>query len=165
MRRRRIVAAAAVFALALVIGSVVEGRARTGATPVYTVAQVTAGLDQHPAAWSGRTVEVRGRAVIPLCVRTSPCRLSLAFLVDLDRTGRRLRLAWTRVNPLLAGLLRLPYLGGVVAGRVGGVGVYRVRLVHATIVVPAQGLPAYYPYTSKTTVAYDDEALLVNGLS
>lgn len=165
MRRRRIVATVVVLGLALVVGSVVEGRARGGTAPVYTVAQVTAALDQHPAAWSGRTVEVRGRAIIPLCVRTTPCRLSPAFLVDLDRPGSRLRLAWTRVNPLLADLLRVPYLGGVVAGRVGGVGVYRVRLMHATIVVPAQGLPAYYPYTSRTTVAYDDEALLVNGLS
>lgn len=163
--RRCGITVAVLLGVALVVGFVVEGRARGGTAPVYTVAQAMAGLDQHPAAWSGRTVEVRGRAVIPLCVRTTPCRLPAAFLVDLARPGRRIRLAWTHVNPLLAGLLRLPYFGDVVARRVGGVGVYRVRLMHATIVVPAQGLPGYYPYTSQTTVAYDDQALLVNGLS
>jgi hypothetical protein len=32
--------------------------------PVYTVAQVSAGLRQHPAAWVGRTVVVRGTLAV-----------------------------------------------------------------------------------------------------
>ena len=162
MRRRTVVTAIAMLGLAVVTGLVV--RQDHGAARVYTVAQVTAGLAHHPAAWNGRTLDVRGRAVIPRCPDAASCRPSAAVLVDLHEPSRRIRLTWTRVNPLLAVLLRLPYVVTVALGEVGGVGVYRVRLVRSTIVVPADDLPPYFPYTSRTTLSYDDQALLVDGL-
>src|SRR3954454_24938818 len=163
MRRRTVVAAMAVLGLALVTGLIL--RQDHGAERVYTVARVTAGLAQHPAAWNGRTVNVRGRAVIPLCPSTAACRSAAAVLVDLHEPSSRIRLTWMRVNPLLAVLLRLPYVGTVALGWVGGVGVYRVRLIRSILVVPADNLPRYFPYTSRTTLSYDDQALLVNGLN
>src|SRR5207248_10582662 len=107
MRRHTVVAAIALLGLAVVSGLVV--RQDHGAERVYTVAQVTTGLAHHPAAWSGRTLDVRGRAVIPLCPGTASCRPSAAVLVDLHEPSRRIRLTWTRANPLLAVLLRVPY--------------------------------------------------------
>jgi hypothetical protein len=147
--------------LTVVIGLVV--RQDRGAGRVYTVAQVTAGLAHHPAAWNGRTLDVRGRAVIPLCSNAASCRLSAAVLVDLHEPSSRIRLTWTRVNPLLTLLLRVPYVGAL--GWVGGVGVYRVHLVRSVRVVPADDLPRYFPYTNRTALSYDDQALLVNGLN
>jgi len=38
-------------------------RPSTDTLPLYTVAQVTQGLAQHPRAWSGRAVLVRGRII------------------------------------------------------------------------------------------------------
>jgi hypothetical protein len=161
MRRRTVVAALAALGLAAVTGLVV--RQDHGAERVYTVAQVTAGLAHHPAAWSGRTLDVRGRAVIPLCPGTASCRPSAAVLVDLHAPSSRIRLTWTKVNPLLTVLLRVPYVGAL--GWVGGVGVYRVHLIRLSLVVPADNLPQYFPYTNRTVLSYDDQALLVNGLN
>jgi hypothetical protein len=161
MRRRTVVAALAVLGLAVVTGLAV--RQDHGGERVYTVAQVTAGLAQHPAAWSGRTLDVRGRAMIPLCPGTASCRPPAAVLVDLHAPSSRIRLTWTKVNPLLTVLLRVPYVGAL--GWVGGVGVYRVHLIRSPLVVPADNLPQYFPYTSRTVLSYDDQALLVNGLN
>lgn len=168
MRRR----SAVIVMTMAVLGLVLAGGAATmaavgqhGAARVYTVAQALEGLAHAPAAWNGRTVEVQGRAVIPLCAGAAPCRRSLAILSDLHQPGSQIRLTWARVNPLLSMLLQIPYLGSAAAGRVGGVGIYRVRLIHSTLVVPAANLPAYFPYTNRMVVAYDDQALLVNGLN
>ncbi len=38
-------------------------RPSTDILPLYTVAQITQGLAQHPRAWSGRTLSVRGRII------------------------------------------------------------------------------------------------------
>jgi hypothetical protein len=151
----------AVLGLAVVTGLAVRQDHR--AERVYTVAQVTAGLAHHPTAWSGRILDVRGRAVIPLCPGTPSCRPSAAVLVDLHEPSSRIRLTWTRVNPLLTVLLRIPYVGAL--GWVGGVGVYRVHLIRSPLVVPADNLPRYFPYTNRTALSYDDQALLVNGLN
>jgi hypothetical protein len=151
----------AVLGLAVATGLAV--RQDHGAERVYTVAQVTTGLAQHPAAWSGRTLNVRGRAVIPLYPGTASGRPSVAVLVDLHEPSSRIRLTWTRVNPLLTVLLRVPYVGAL--GWVGGVGVYRVHLIRSPFVVPADNLPQYFPYTNRTVLSYDDQALLVNGLN
>jgi hypothetical protein len=165
IRRRSVVAAMAVLGFALVNGLAAVVRQDRGAERVYTVAQVTTGLAQHPAAWSGRTLNVRGRAVILPCPRTAACWPSAAVLVDLREPGSRIRLTWARVNPLLSVLLRIPYVGQVALGRVGGIGVYRVLIVRSSRVVPADNLPHYFPYTSRTVFAYDDQALMVNGLN
>jgi hypothetical protein len=161
MRRRTVAAVIAVLGLAVLTRLVV--RHDQGAARAYTVAQVTAGLAHHPAAWNGRTLDVRGRAVIPLCPGAASCRPSVAVLVDLHEPSSRIRLTWTRVNPLLAVLLRVPYVSAL--GLVGGVGVYRVQLVRSPRVVPADNLPQYFPYTTRTALSYDDQALLVNGLN
>ena len=161
MRRRTVVAAIAMLGLAVGTGLVV--RQDHGAERVYTVAQVTAGLAHQPAAWNGRTLDVRGRAVIPLCPGAASCRPSAAVLVDLYEPSSRIRLTWRRVNPLLTVLLRVPYVSAL--GWVGGVGVYRVHLFRSPRVVPADNLPQYFPYTNRTALAYDDQALLVNGLN
>ncbi len=64
-RRRGPIAVAlgVVLGLALLAGLVaaVAGRPSSSAGPVYSVAQVTTGLRQHPRAWVGRTVLVQGR--------------------------------------------------------------------------------------------------------
>jgi hypothetical protein len=163
MRRRSVVAAMAVLGLALVNGLAAVVRQDRGAERVYTVAQVTTGLAQHPTVWSGRTLNVRGRAVILPCPRTAACWPLAAVLVDLHEPGSRIRLTWTRVNPLLAVLLRVPYVRAL--GWVGGVGVYRVHLIRSLLVVPADNLPRYFPYTNRTVLSYDDQALLVHGLN
>jgi hypothetical protein len=157
----------AVLGFALVTGLVTLVRQGRSAERVYSVAQVTAGLALHPTAWTGRTLDVRGRAVVSLCpgTGTASCRSALAVLVDLHEPSSRIRLTWTRVNPLLTILLRIPYVGQVAVRLVGGVGVYRVRLIRSTLVEPPRDLPNYFPYTSKTVLAYDDQALLVNGLN
>src|SRR3954447_16559057 len=142
MRRRTVVAAMAVLGLIVVTSFIL--RQDHGAERVYSVAQVTTELAQHPAAWNGRTVNVRGRAMTPLCSGTAACRSAAAVLVDLHEPSSRIRLTWTRVNPLLAVLLRLPYVGTVALGWVGGIGVYRVRLIRSTLVVPADNLPRYF---------------------
>jgi len=63
-RRRAITTLGMVLGLALLAGLVaaVVGRPSSPAGPVYTVAQVRAGLARQPAAWAGRTLLVRGIA-------------------------------------------------------------------------------------------------------
>jgi len=63
-RRRAITTLGMVLGLALLAGLVaaVVGRPSSPAGPVYTVAQVRAGLARQPAAWAGRTLLVRGSA-------------------------------------------------------------------------------------------------------
>jgi len=46
----------------VVMSVVVVGHPSSHAGPVYTVAQVRAGLTRQPSAWAGRTVLVRGVA-------------------------------------------------------------------------------------------------------
>ena len=63
-RRRAITTLGMVLGMALLAGLVaaVVGRPSSPAGPVYTVAQVRAGLARQPTAWAGRTVLVRGNA-------------------------------------------------------------------------------------------------------
>src|SRR5207237_4394068 len=64
MVRRGVVAVAlaGVGVVAAVVGLVLA--VVTPAGPVYTVAQVAAGLAHHPRAWVGRTVTVRGTLAV-----------------------------------------------------------------------------------------------------
>jgi hypothetical protein len=165
LRRGRVVAVLAVLGLAAATGLVAVVRQGHGAGQVYTVAQVSAGLARNPRAWSGRTLDVWGRAVLLPCPSTARCWPATAVLVDVLQPRSRIRLTWTRVNPLLGVLFRLPYLGGAALEWVGGVGVYRVRIIRSTLVEPPTNLPNYYPYTSRVVVAYDDQAFLVDGLN
>src|SRR2546421_3109 len=98
MRRRTVVAAMAVLGLALATGLAAVVRQERGGERVYTVAQVTTGLTRHPTAWIGRTLNVRGRAVLLPCPGTAACGPSAAVLVDVHEPSSRIPLTWTRVN-------------------------------------------------------------------
>lgn len=135
----------------------------TGAGPIYTVAQVNAGLARNPAAWVGHVVQVRGRAVIPGNRGTVAC--CTALLVDPDVPAQHIYLVWRAASPLLTMLLGIPFVNTFVANRIGGIGVYRVLITRMTRLVPAPGLPNYYPYTNETVAVSDDRAVLVNDLS
>ena len=63
MRRLILLALGLVLVAGLTI-AVVGRRAPRAPEGVYTVAQVRAGLVRQPAAWAGRTVLVRGAAVL-----------------------------------------------------------------------------------------------------
>ncbi len=161
MRPRIFVALAAL----LVIGSV----AGLGAfvlpqrsEHVYTVAQVTAGLASNPGAWIGRVVTVRGRAIFPGGRAAVPC--CSALLVDPTVRTQHIQLVWKTVSPFLRLMLSIPALKSFVAGEIGGDRTYRVRITRITRLVPASGLPSYYPYTSKTLAVQDDSAVLVTDL-
>jgi hypothetical protein len=136
---------------------------RAGAGQVYTVAQVNAGLARNPAAWVGRVVQVHGRAVIPIIHDTVAC--CSALLVDPNAPTQRIHLAWRAVSPVLAALLRIPLVKALVARRIGGIGVYRVLITRVSRVVPAPGLPKYYPYTNQTVIVSEDRAELLTDLS
>src|SRR5690242_11482864 len=124
MRRRVMVTLAAVVALTLAAG--VAALTNRGGGPVYTVAQINRGLAQHPAAWLGHVVSVRGKALIPINGGWPVCCSGL--LADPAAPAQRIRLVWRTVSPLLTLALRLPVLKTVAAPRVGGAGVYRVFL-------------------------------------
>ncbi len=63
-RRRAVTTLGMVLGIALLAGLVasVVGRPSSPAGPVYTVAQVRAGLARQPGAWAGRTLLVHGVA-------------------------------------------------------------------------------------------------------
>ncbi len=60
--RRRAAATLTLILGVVLLVAAVAGRLSSHAEPVYTVAQVRAGLARQPAAWVGRTVLVRGVA-------------------------------------------------------------------------------------------------------
>lgn len=163
MRRRVIVALVVLVALMSAAGVAAFKPGGEGAEPVYTVVQVNRGLAQHPASWLGRIVRVRGQAIIPLN-RAGPVCCS-GLLADRTAPAQRIRLVWHTVSPLLTLALHLPLLKTVTASRIGGAGVYRVLLTRATGIVPAPGLPGYFPYTGKTIAVNYDEAALVGALN
>lgn len=163
MRRRVMIALVAVVVLASAAGVAAFTSRGEDAEPVYTVAQVNRGLAQNPAGWLGRIVRVRGKALIPMN-RAGPVCCS-GLLADPAAPAQRIRLVWRAVSPLLTLALRLPVLKAVAAPRVGGAGVYRVLLTRATGIVPAPGLPGYFPYSGKTVAVNYDEAALVGDLN
>lgn len=69
MRRSAWVGLALVTVIAIG-GAIAAVRAVTPSGPVYSVAQVAAGLLRHPRAWAGRTVRVRGD--VAMLVEVSP---------------------------------------------------------------------------------------------
>src|SRR5438874_9806600 len=80
MRRTKAAVLLALFilGLGLVFAVAVQSRA---AGKVYAVAEVTAGLAHRPKLWLGRTLLVRGRAIIFLCLNWS-CPYSPQVLMD-----------------------------------------------------------------------------------
>jgi hypothetical protein len=130
---------------------------------VYTVAQVTSGLASDPEAWIGHTVTVRGRAVFPGGRAMVPC--CSALLVDPTVPTRHIHLVWKAVSPFLTLMLSIPPLKAFVADHIGSDRTYRVRLTRITRLVPASGLPSYYPYTSRTLAVQDDSAVLLTDLN
>src|SRR5579875_2453966 len=140
--------AAVLVAVLVLAGAVALAVPQASGERVYTVAQVDSGLARRPAAWIGRVVEVRARAVIP--VRHAAPICCTALLVDPVAPAQHIGLGWRTVSPLLRLALRVPFLQTFVAGRIGGLGVYRVQITRVTTLVPAPGLPQYFPYTGKT---------------
>lgn len=160
MTRRKVVTLVVVLILA---AAVALAWPSSGGERVYTLAQVRAGLTRRPAAWIGRVLLVRARAIIPI-TRSAPLCCS-ATLVDPDQPGQRIQLGWRSLSPMLRLALHVPLLQTFVAGRIGGVGVYRVQLARVTTLVPASGLPQYFPYTGKTVAASAIRAELVGDLN
>src|SRR5205085_1172309 len=82
MRQRKLVALVALLTLGLglVFVAVVQSRP-TG--KVYTVTELTAGLAHNPKRWLGRTLLVRGRSVIVLCLYWS-CPYEPHLLIDVN---------------------------------------------------------------------------------
>jgi len=160
--KRRVVSAVVLVALVLAFGSGIVFTARGHTESVYTVADAQAGLAHQPRLWIGRTILVRGRLTIVGC--TGKCLSSTAVLSDPAGVGQRLRVTWGAVNPMLAFFLNAPVVGPMIRRRIGGVGVYRVRLVRQTFASSPGNLPQYFPYTKRVVAVTNDSAVLVDGL-
>jgi hypothetical protein len=128
------------LALMLGMGSAAEiGIDRRTPGRVHTVAEVRASLERQPAAWLGRTVQVRGMVLSSGCLAwdaggSAPCRDRSAYLLDRDGASV-LQVAGWESDPLLAALRRLPLVGRLVPGpqvvHWGALATYRARLVAA----------------------------------
>lgn len=102
-----------------------------GSQRTYTVAQIAVGLRQHPAAWVGRTVFVRGWFMPSFCPRCGPSFLYAdasgdSWYLLIDPGGR---------DPILGFLRHVPLLGYVVPGpqipQQNVAMTYRITLIHA----------------------------------
>jgi hypothetical protein len=113
--------AIALVGLVLPIGLVVAFTARDQVPqgPVYSVAQLQASLADHPQAWVGRTVWVRGLAEGCLAARGAPPLLSCsrwpAYLVDAGEVGigGTLPLAWGSQDGVLSFVRNVLQVGGL----------------------------------------------------
>jgi hypothetical protein len=160
--KRRVVRTVALVILVLAVGVGIFAAAPGHVESVYTVADVQEGLAHHSRLWVGRTILVRGRLTILGC--TGRCLSSTAVLSNPADIGQRLRVTWMAVNPMLALFLNVPVVGPVIRQRIGGVGVYRVRLVRQTFASSPGNLPQYFPYTKRVVAVTNDSAVLVDGL-
>jgi len=160
--KRRVVSTVALVTLVLAVGIAIVVAAPGHMESVYTVANAQVGLAHHARLWVGRTILVRGRLTILGC--TGKCLSSTAILSDPAGIGQRLRVTWVAVNPVLALFLNVPVVGPVIRQRIGGVGVYRIRLVRQTFASSPGNLPQYFPYTKRVVAVTDDSAVLVDGL-
>lgn len=144
--KRRGVGVAGIVALLLASGAVAlvvreAGRFNAGARIVYPVSAVSTGLRQHPAAWLGRTVLVRGvvlgRFLDPGCSRpTCPGTGAYSLGPALDGAGAPgavlLPLVPGQASPWIAAFRRIPALRGFLPGlqtvQLFREATYRVRL-------------------------------------
>jgi hypothetical protein len=131
----------ALFGLALTSSVLIAitGSIRVSQGPVYTVAQVQAGMAHQPDTWVGRTVRMRGVAVPPgcveresmLCVKTASY---LAYIIDPTRLAL-LPLTQGPANPLLSLLRKLPLAATLEASAQrphwDEIAIYRVQLLVA----------------------------------
>jgi len=163
--KRRVMSAVVLVAVAVAVAVALVGAVRAArgrSESVYTVAAAQVGLAHQPRLWVGRTILVRGRLIILECAGSCPG--AAAVLSDLTNPSRRLHVTWTAVNPLLAVLLDAPVASPLIRRRIGGIGLYRVRLVRQTFASSPRNLPQYFPYTNRLVTATDDSAVLVDGL-
>jgi hypothetical protein len=85
---------------------------------VYTLAALHGLVDREPAHWLGRTLLVQGEAIATSCVERAGtlvlCAPPRMFLTEPDSKAgvALLPLDWAGIDPLLAGLRRLPLVGG-----------------------------------------------------
>jgi hypothetical protein len=127
--------------LGLVAGAVAHTRGGAASARVYSVAEVRMHLTSQPAAWAGRTIQVRARAqgcaVWALTAGTSACLAQQLVLVDVggEDAAEPLPLVQEPAAPVRAFLRRLPVVGPLVAApqvlRWGADAVYRVQLRRA----------------------------------
>ncbi len=91
MKRSLAIALGLLLAAVIVAGGALALWPAEPAGPVYTVAEITAGLRQHPGWWAGRTVAVRG-VFVDYGVSLSPSSASSwsAFVLSdpVSLTGR-----------------------------------------------------------------------------
>lgn len=160
--KRRVVSAVVLVVLVLAVGVGIDIAVQSPREPVYTVADAHVGLAQHARLWVGRTILVRRQLTIRGC--TDRCLSGSAVLSDPTDVGQRLRVTWVAMNPVLTFFLTMPVVGPVIRQRIGGVGVYRVRLVRQTFASSPGNLPQYFPYTQRVVAVTDDSAVLVDGL-
>ena len=131
--------------LALVVFTVSHGVAAFG--PVYTVAELRAGLADNPHVWLGHSVLVRGVVLGLSCPPNASCAFALPVLIDADATGpgNYLPLSVGPANPLLALLRRLPLVGRLMPGpqllRWGRPAIYRVQVREAVGTSPRETRP------------------------
>jgi hypothetical protein len=128
----------ALTGLVLIAGFVVGAHTSwPGHDPMYTVAQVQAGLARHPGSWVGHTVRVRGRATacsIELEHGHFHCLPRQPHLDDPDAGSwiEPLLLVWKDPNPALTIMRRVPLLGSLLPAPQeldwGTVATYRVQL-------------------------------------
>jgi hypothetical protein len=140
----RIGAIAAGVVLVGVLGFRLHGEIPGLDSPVYPLAQVEAGLRQHPAVWVGKAVRVRARLSVlaaPCAMMLGGCGLAPARYYALDAgVAGSIRAPRDTVPPLVldvgaedpfyAGLQHIPVLGDLAPRppRVQAVGVMLVRL-------------------------------------
>jgi hypothetical protein len=132
----------AALGLVLVAGAVLATHEQHAQGTVYTVTQVQAGLAEHPRAWLGWTMRVRG-LVVPCQVgpddppNLPPSQSCSGWPADLVDPGSAsaaafLPLTWSLQSPLLAALRRLPLLGPLLPAPAAPtrttITTYRVRL-------------------------------------
>jgi hypothetical protein len=145
MKQYRVLVALLGLALASSVLLAVAAGSQVPHGPVYSVAQVQAGLAHSPGSWVGRTVWVRGVAWHCLGWAYGPCLVRSALLSDPGVDGG-LAVATPPANSLLAFVHALPLVGRLVplkqAPRWGVLASYRVQ-IHAVPLVSCSYWPCY----------------------
>lgn len=143
MRRILAIVAVALVLVVITVAGVIVTRRDDG--PVYSVAQVQAGLQQHPRQWFGKTIRVHGwlggyllRGGEPFEYRLQQDRFDIGSgITDPESVAGPFAfvLGSAQPSPLLTWLRRAPFLDRVIPDH-GADGTqdatYRVRIVDAS---------------------------------